>query len=43
MGKKTVQVEEIFEFSNWKYCCGKFYDSLIPSYLSTLASTADIG
>jgi len=44
MGKETLQMEEIPEFSDWKYCCGKFYDSItitnltIPSQLQRLGT-----
>jgi hypothetical protein len=37
MGKETFQVEEILEFSKWKYCCGKFYVSLILPNLTKLS------
>jgi hypothetical protein len=36
MGKETLQMEEILEFSNWKYCCGKFYNSLTLTNLTVL-------
>ena len=41
MGKETLQMEEILEFSTWKYCCGKFYDSIINPNLTILSQLKD--
>jgi len=37
MGKEKIQMEEILEFSNWKYCCGKSCDSLTLTNLTILS------
>jgi len=43
MGKETFQVEEILEFSNWKYCCGKFSVSLTLPNLTILYQLQRLG
>jgi len=36
MGKENLQMEEILQYSKWKYCCDKFYVSLTLTNLTIL-------